>query len=83
MPATIGIDPHKSTHTAVAVDATNTRSRDSPCPRIGIRPTGCWPGRNHSTLTACGRSSPPPVSDDFSLNSCSLPANALSMCHRC
>ena len=62
MSVTIGIDPHKSTHTAVAVDRDEQPVRACstlPAERRSDRPV-CWPGPNRSTRTGCGRSSPPP-----------------------
>ena len=69
MSVTIGIDPHKSTHTAVAVDRDENQIARLTLPPIVIRPTVCWRGLNRSTATGCGRSSPPPGSVGCSHNS--------------
>ena len=82
MSVIIGIDPHKSTHTAVAID------RDEhPLARLQVaadraRPSGCWRGRHRSARTGPGRSSPLAGSASCWLSSCRVPASTSSMFHR-
>jgi hypothetical protein len=57
MTVIIGIDPHKSTHTAVAIDRD-----EQPLARVQLvadrcQAGGCWPGRNRWARTGAGRSS--------------------------
>ena len=60
MTVIIGIDPHKATHTAVAIDGD-----EQPLARLQVaadrstRPHGCWRGRHRWARTGRGRSSPP------------------------
>ena len=60
MTVIIGIDPHKATHTAVAIDGdeqpiARLRGRGGPV----ARRSGCWRGRRRWARNGRGRSSPP------------------------
>jgi hypothetical protein len=54
MSVIIGIDPHKATHTAVAIDGDEQPMATLQGLRIDARPTGCWPGRHHSAANGPG-----------------------------
>ena len=82
MPVTIGIDPHKSTHTAVAVDRDEHQIARLTLLADRHQTDRLLAWAEHSTPTACGRSSPLPGSSVCSLNSCSLPASTSSICLR-
>ena len=60
MTVIIGIDPHKATHTAVAIDGDEQPHRAAGGGR-GSAPdrSGCWRGRRRSATNGRGRSSPP------------------------
>ena len=45
MVTTIGIDPHKATHTAVAIDEAETVLGELTVPADGIRLPGSWIGQ--------------------------------------
>jgi hypothetical protein len=71
MTVTIGIDPHKSSHTAVAID-TNENVIDSD--RVPPKPTGCTTGPTNSS-NEIGRSNLLEGSAISSLNNSSQQAN--------
>jgi hypothetical protein len=49
----LGVDPHKSTHTATAVDPAANRSiSTSRIEATCVTTAGCWPGRKNDTLYA-------------------------------
>jgi hypothetical protein len=70
----IGIDPHKATHTAVAID-------DDEVVLDEFRLNGCWGGRRVSRNDS-GLSSLPTGSVTLSLSSWLRPVKLCSMCHR-
>ena len=52
---TIGIDPHKQTHTAVAVDELGVQRRAADGRRRGVRASGsCWSGAARWMPSGCG-----------------------------
>ena len=71
MSVTIGIDPHKSTHTAVAVDRDERPIARLTLPASRRQTDRLLAGRNHSVPIGCGRSSPPPGLVDCLLNNSS------------
>ena len=58
MTVIIGVDPHKSTHTVVAIDRDERPLAGVQLVAEGVRPSGCWPGRNRWARSGPGRSSP-------------------------
>ena len=82
MDVIIGIDPHKASHTAVAVDDREVelgRARGAQRPRT--RSSGCWRGRRRSR-SGRGRSRAPTGSAICWPSSSSPPASASSTCRR-
>ena len=51
---TIGIDPHKQTHSAVAVDALGRELAQRTVRRAGRGSGSCWIGVASSTASGCG-----------------------------
>ena len=78
----IGIDPHKATHTAVAVDDYEAVLAELTVRARRPRLTGSADGLTASTIDG-GRSRPPTVSAISSPSSSSPPARRCSMCRRC
>ena len=79
MKVIIGVDPHKATHQAVAIDDREAEIDRIWCERPALRPTGCLRGRQRST-SGCGRSRAPAVSAICCLSSSSAPARRWWTC---
>ena len=58
MEVTIGVDPHKASHTAVAIDTDEDQLDLKKARASRARSSNCSPGRNRSGR-ACGRSKEP------------------------
>ena len=69
MSVIIGIDPHKSSHTAVAISADEQPWPACRSRLIGVRPHDCWRGRHRWMTSRRGRSSPRAGSASSSPNS--------------
>ncbi len=59
MTVIIGIDPHKATHMAVAIDGDEQAIARLEVRRIARRRNGCWRGLRRWVRNVRGRSSPP------------------------
>ena len=69
MSVTIGIYPHKSTHTAVAVDRDEHQIARHTIAADRLQTPACWRGLNRLMSIGYGRSSPPPGSGSSLLSS--------------
>ena len=82
MRVVIGVDPHKGSHTAVAIDAERTATRDRfRFVPVRVSSSSCSRGQP-SSKSVCGRSSPRVGSAICSRSSSSVPASGCWMCRR-
>ena len=58
MQVIIGVDPHKASHTAVAIGDDEHELARTRVRATALKPTSCWSGRSRS-IAGCGRSRAP------------------------
>ena len=84
MVTTIGIDPHKATHTAVAIDGSEMVLGEITVAADRTRPRSWWSGlAGWMVMVACGRLRLPAVSVTCCPSSWSQRVNRWLMCRRC